>query len=331
MQTLTSKKLSNHLSEASAISMRQEIKERLASLEQEWRDLRKILDDEVDSSVLTEEPGSQFNLNNFRQVGEKEAGSGETAASLPLPDNNMDTAMSPREEEGSIEQLRKSYAETKTFERLARVEDQNRRLITYGSIIFTLMFGFMLYFMYLWKETHSLLGKSQIKVSNGISLHQPTEKGGPSLKGENQPPISATAKTPKTTEPPALTPKMPDQAAAGGNLDSTSASPEPKTPASPEQNLGLPAGQESSPVINTPQEKELPKVTYVGSITSNKYHYPDCKWAKTIIPRKVRVFHSVAEAQKAGYIRCPACQPPLTDEPHSPPADLTPAILPNER
>ena len=58
-------------------------------------------------------------------------------------------------------------------------------------------------------------------------------------------------------------------------------------------------------------------VKYVGSITSNKYHYPDCKWAKTILPKKVLAFRSVEEAKRKGYIRCPFCEPPLTDNPSS--------------
>jgi hypothetical protein len=53
---------------------------------------------------------------------------------------------------------------------------------------------------------------------------------------------------------------------------------------------------------------------YVGSITSNKYHYPDCKWAKTIPSRKLLTFKSVKEAREKGYIPCPVCKPPASDE-----------------
>jgi len=57
--------------------------------------------------------------------------------------------------------------------------------------------------------------------------------------------------------------------------------------------------------------KENPK--YLGSITSNKYHYPDCKWAKTIVPEKLIGFNSVSEAEEKGYIQCPTCKPPSKD------------------
>lgn len=50
---------------------------------------------------------------------------------------------------------------------------------------------------------------------------------------------------------------------------------------------------------------------FVGSKTSNKYHYPTCKWVKEIKPHKVVKFDSPEKAAKAGYIACPTCRPPL--------------------
>ena len=80
---------------------------------------------------------------------------------------------------------------------------------------------------------------------------------------------------------------------------------------------GAPDGQKVSTVMSTPQGPEIPPVEYVGSRTSNKYHYRSCKWTRYIGPKNERVFHSVAEAQMAGYIRCPTCRPPLADEPQT--------------
>jgi hypothetical protein len=51
-----------------------------------------------------------------------------------------------------------------------------------------------------------------------------------------------------------------------------------------------------------------------GSKTSNKYHYPTCKWTKQIRPSNLVKFKSPEEAQKAGYIPCPVCKPPKTTE-----------------
>jgi hypothetical protein len=85
----------------------------------------------------------------------------------------------------------------------------------------------------------------------------------------------------------------------------------------PPQALHDPAGSPAAaappaePVASTaPPKTPAPEVVYVGSITSNKYHYPTCKWAKTILPSKLIKFHSVEEAHKRHYIPCPVCKPP---------------------
>jgi len=52
------------------------------------------------------------------------------------------------------------------------------------------------------------------------------------------------------------------------------------------------------------------EVVYVGSKTSNKYHYPTCKWARKIRPERLIIFKSVKEAQERHYIPCPVCKPP---------------------
>ena len=55
-----------------------------------------------------------------------------------------------------------------------------------------------------------------------------------------------------------------------------------------------------SPVI----EKETKENNFVGSINSNKYHWPDCSFAKRIAEQNQIWFNSEEEAQNAGYIRC---------------------------
>jgi len=56
-------------------------------------------------------------------------------------------------------------------------------------------------------------------------------------------------------------------------------------------------------------------VKYVGSKTSNKYHYLHCQWVKQISPENLLEFSSVKEAQTKGYIQCRYCQPPLKEAP----------------
>jgi methylphosphotriester-DNA--protein-cysteine methyltransferase len=52
---------------------------------------------------------------------------------------------------------------------------------------------------------------------------------------------------------------------------------------------------------------------YVGSRNSDKYHYPDCKWAKKISAKNLLTFESAQEASKTGYVPCKVCKPPTKD------------------
>ena len=51
-----------------------------------------------------------------------------------------------------------------------------------------------------------------------------------------------------------------------------------------------------------------------GSKNSNKYHYPDCRWAQKIKPENLIKFKTPEEAQKAGYIPCKVCKPPTASK-----------------
>lgn len=47
---------------------------------------------------------------------------------------------------------------------------------------------------------------------------------------------------------------------------------------------------------------------YVGSVTSDKYHRPDCSYAKKIKPENRIFFSDVWEAREAGYSPCKVCE-----------------------
>ncbi len=68
-----------------------------------------------------------------------------------------------------------------------------------------------------------------------------------------------------------------------------------------------PAGQAEAVA---PKGDAVAEVELVGSKTSNKYHYPTCKWVKMISPGNLIKFKSVEEAQARHYIPCPTCKPP---------------------
>ncbi|MEW6614808.1 MAG: Ada metal-binding domain-containing protein [Thermodesulfobacteriota bacterium] len=52
---------------------------------------------------------------------------------------------------------------------------------------------------------------------------------------------------------------------------------------------------------------------YVGSAKSNKYHYPNCRWAQKIKSENLVTFKSAKEALATGYVPCKVCKPPTTD------------------
>ena len=55
------------------------------------------------------------------------------------------------------------------------------------------------------------------------------------------------------------------------------------------------------------------EAVYVGSKTSNKYHYPGCRWARQIRPEKLIKFKSAQDALEHHYTPCPVCKPPRAD------------------
>jgi len=48
---------------------------------------------------------------------------------------------------------------------------------------------------------------------------------------------------------------------------------------------------------------------YVGSVNSDKYHLPDCRWAGKIKPENEVWFDTKEEAEEQGYIPCKTCKP----------------------
>ncbi len=71
---------------------------------------------------------------------------------------------------------------------------------------------------------------------------------------------------------------------------------------------GLPQPEPSpAPEISTTTAKSG---QFVGSVRSDKYHYPSCRWAKKILPQNEIWFSSSQDARAAGYVPCGVCKPP---------------------
>lgn len=55
---------------------------------------------------------------------------------------------------------------------------------------------------------------------------------------------------------------------------------------------------------------KAPEYVFVGSIKSDRYHYPSCNAAKKIKPENEIWFTSSADARAHGYVPCGICNPP---------------------
>lgn len=58
------------------------------------------------------------------------------------------------------------------------------------------------------------------------------------------------------------------------------------------------------------QEDLVKEKVFVGSIKSDKYHYPSCSAAKRIKPENEIWFSSSTDARAHGYVPCKICNPP---------------------
>ncbi len=116
---------------------------------------------------------------------------------------------------------------------------------------------------------------------------------------ESKAPVSPEIAAPKAPSPEAALPENPDNHKAA-----TVGPPEAPANKGPGPVSALPGETGSNP------PSTIPAVKFVGSKTSNKYHYPDCRWAKQIRPENLVTFSSAEEAREKGYVSCPECKPP---------------------
>ena len=83
--------------------------------------------------------------------------------------------------------------------------------------------------------------------------------------------------------------------------------PEPEEPIVQEQPEVPIAPSFDEPVAETTSQKS--SGVYVGSIDSDKYHNPSCRFAKEILPENEIWFDSAEDAQNSGYSPCGGCHP----------------------
>jgi hypothetical protein len=212
----------------------------------------------------------------------------DDAAPFPPKTLRSKAAISPVEADTILQKVQKINSDAELMERVVRLEKQNRKITILGSMFMTLVVLILAAFTVLMVQANV--------IHQGVIRH--------ALQKVESPKPSASKKTAPVNDPQPAGPlaKVNDSPAAGPVAKESDAKPV----------------ESAAPITDPKSGQETAPVKYVGSITSNKYHYPDCKWAATIKPYKLRTFSSVKEAREAGYIPCPTCRPPASDgEEHS--------------
>lgn len=97
--------------------------------------------------------------------------------------------------------------------------------------------------------------------------------------------------------------------------DSTASDIAPAAPAAPSE-ASEPTERPVSEAIAYPAAEPVVETTspkssgvYVGSVDSDKYHNPGCRFAKEILPENEIWFDSAEDAQNYGYSPCGICRP----------------------
>jgi len=170
--------------------------------------------------------------------------------------------------------------DAQVMERLEKLERQNRKIVTLGSLFMTLMILMLGASTFLIIQANFFNPGAILTASPKVDPPKPPAKEAFAKGHEPQPPTPVAG--------------VPGTLAAG-----------PIAPAVDPRPVAAPAAPK-------PAQATAP-VKYVGFISSNKYHYPGCKWAADINHYRHRTFSSVKEARAQGYIPCPTCNPPSHD------------------
>ena len=204
----------------------------------------------------------------------------------PLP---RQAAISGSEAESIVERLEKVNRDAEVVERVERLERQTRKIAVLGSLVMScVVLVLAVYTVFLFQANLS---------SQGVRL-EASQRG----ESPSKPPVQEVA----TKAGEVKAPEPPPQVTQSTLAESQPAGPVAEVTAPPPAKPVQPASEaKPAPVV--------PAVKYVGSNTSNKYHYPTCKWAAKIHPKKLRTFSSVKAAREQGYNPCPTCGPPRHD------------------
>jgi hypothetical protein len=261
----------------------------------------------------------QANHNSQTDVDNKVVGSAKTPPQVKTHPGGKSVArimpVTPRESEALIQQIEgnnhEATHEGTLMDRLSKVERQIHQLTLMVAAFMTLTIALVAFLTFLGVKDN-LISWSAVQPPKKISaISNPLSPEAKAPSNYHQSPSPApAASTPPSASSETRTPTNEGQPPIA---DEAVLSNEPQSAAK----TALPAGNNgpSSETATLPAVPE-PAPKFVGSITSNKIHYPDCKWAKTIKPERLITFPSIAAARAQGYIPCPVCRPHESDETH---------------
>ncbi len=197
---------------------------------------------------------------------------------------SLRTTVSEMEADTIFQKVQKINSNAEVLERVEKLEGQYRKITILGSMVMTLMVLMIAVFTFI-----------MVHGSRGVFV-QASQMAEPSKALSTE--TTVKVNNPKPAEP----------VTKAHDLQTDK-------PVAMESELK--PGELVVPIVEpqkTQKTETIAPVKYVGSITSNKYHYPNCEWAAKIKPYKLRTFSSVNEAREMGYIPCPTCRPPQSDQ-----------------
>jgi hypothetical protein len=292
---------------------------KLARIGNEWESLKGMLTFKGESRNV--EPAKNLALHNKSQTYEdnKMAGFAKISAQVQthpgckrLP---RTMPVTPRESEALIQKIEGNSHEVPhegtLMERLSKVERQIHQLTLMVTAFMTLLIALVAFLTFLGIKDN---------LVNWSAFHQPKEISAIATPASPEAKVSANDRQSLKVAPMAEAPqafssgtKVPANEGQRPIVQETVSPAEPQSAdktAVPAENIGKSLETENSSAATEP----FPK--FAGSITSNKIHYPDCKWAAKIKPERLITFPSIAAARAQGYIPCPVCQPHESDETH---------------
>ena len=261
-----------------------EVMERLARVDSK---LEKLLAHQTlpqDEGLAETQPPSDEKFSEDILVGDSEDEKIYTATSFsersknPMP---FRVAVSGLEADSIFQKVEKINRDVEVMAKVEKIERQNRKIVILGSMFMTLVILVLGVSTFLMFQANLLNKGIFLKPWQQINPPQPSSGEATAEVTVPQPPKPiAEVHDPEPAEPIA---KVSD--------------PQPA----------------ATPTVPKPAETTSPG-KYVGSMTSNKYHYPGCKWAAQIRPHNLLNFSTTEEARKRGYIPCPTCRPPLSEQ-----------------